>query len=286
MADYSELLNYLEAQAELGEDEVFFEEPWSVALLKKRPAAAPVQATQTMQQPAPRSTVQTSQPQATPIVAARQNTASRVQILSGIGGGRSDALDLSALAPREEATPTEFLSATSLAALNASLAKHTVYQGANFIGAEGMLENPEVLLVFDSPRADDRAPSFMQSAVGQMLFRMFAALQVDAGKCAMTYVYKRFTDRAPSAMLDVTLRQMLEKEVSLIRPAKIVVFGEIALRQIFGRDKSFRTFAGNAATFAGTPSVALHDARQMLTNVALKKETWNVHLPKCGLFNR
>lgn len=272
--DYSELRNYLEAQAELGEDEVFFEEPWSMALLKKKPIPV-VQAAPAVQQ----------RPMSAP-AAPHQGQAPRVQILSGTSGGRSDALDLSALSSRNEESPAEFLSAVSLDAFYDAIAKHAVYQGANLVTAEGNLQNPEVLLVFDFPQPGDKNPSFMASDVGQMLFRMFAALSIPAGNCAMTYMYKRHTDRAPSAMLDITLRQMLEKEVSLIKPSKIVTFGELALRQAFGRDKSIRNFAGNAVTFAGVPGVALNDARAMLTNVALKKETWNVHLPKCGLFKR
>lgn len=276
MVDLSELRNYLEAQAELAEDEVFFDEPWNMALLKKKPVQVQAPVSQT-------ATTPVTRPVARPQVSVQ---APRVQILSGASGGRSDALDLSALSSRSEESPAEFLSANSLDIFYSAIARHSVYQGVNVAKADGNLQAPEVLLVFDFPQPSDFAPGFMTSDVGQMLFRMFAALSIPAGKCAMTYVYKRNTPRAPSALLDVTLRQMLEKEVSLIRPKKIAVFGELALRQMFGRDKSIRNFAGIGTDFAGIPSVALHDARAMLTNVALKKETWNVHLPKCGLFQR
>lgn len=280
MVDYSELRNYLEAQAELGEDEVFFEEPWSLALLKKKTAPAMQSAPVLQRQPAQPQRVQMQRSFAE---APKQPSASRVQILSGGSGGRSDALDLSALATRSESTPVEFLSSTTLQGFYDAVAKHSIYQGANVVGVEGA-QNPEVLLVFDAPQPDDKNPSLMASNVGQMVFRLFAALSVPAGKCALTYVYKREAQRMPSVMLDVTLRQMLEKEVSLLKPQKIVVFGELAMRQMFGRDKSLRAFGGTVANFASVPTVAIHDARQMLTNVALKKETWSVFLPKSGLF--
>lgn len=261
----AEAREYLEAQLELGCAEVFFDEPWLLSSLKppKRAVAAP----------RPVSQRRAEVPQA----------ASKITIQAS--DGRASHLDLGAVKVAARQVSQDFLAAGSLDEFYSKLSGHVFYSAARLVRGEGNPATPEVMLVLDAPLGSELASgSFLQSPTAAMLLKMFAALGIQAGCCFASFVYKRVAVRAPSPMMDAGLRQMLAKEVSLVAPKRIAIFGEQALKLLFGRSSSLRELAGKRLDFAGVQAVALHDARAMCGNVALKRETWKVHIPNCGMF--
>ena len=174
-------------------------------------------------------------------------------------------------------------SANSLEELYVRIEHHPMYQGKKIFRGCGKF-SPKVFILLDFPLPEDFSGTWQNTPVGQMLERMFKALSIPSEECYFSYMYKSLTDRVPSPLLDTTLRNILEKELFFIKPEILVVFGELAMRQVFGRDKSLRQLAGLPLEFAATRTVVLHSAKEMLSNVALKKETWNIFIPKCGFF--
>ena len=274
MPDYFQVLNYIKAQMELGSDEIFFDEPWSPALLKKQTKNETLK-------PAIAQKSQTYVPQ------KEFRTSSRVEIVANTEVKvQSAPLDLSLLHIPKQEVSYAFLKAPTLESFYDSLKEHPVYKDVSVVAGQGTLK-PVVLLVFDFYHpADFLNGNFFDSPVGQMLLRMFAALSIAKEQIFITYIDKRLSGAKSSPLLDSAFRQMLAKEISFIEPEFLVTFGELALRQIFGRDKSLYSFAGSPVQFQNIKSVALHDARAMLEQVQLKKETWNIHLPKCGYFHK
>lgn len=264
---------YLEAQVELGEAEVFFEEPWLLSSLKPAQRAAAAAAPRPLQA-APRR-----------FEASAPSQGSKVMIQSS--DGRASHLDLNAVKAAERNVSRAFLSAATLDEFYEKLSAHVFYGAAKVVRGEGTPNSPEVLLVLDAPiTADFASGAFLASPTGAMLLKMFEALNIPREGCFASFVYKRIAPRTLSPMMYPQLRQMFEKEVSLVAPKRIALFGEQALKILFGRASSLSDMAGRRLDFAGVPCVSLHDARAMLGNKPLKLETWKVHIPNCGMFKQ
>lgn len=256
---------------ELGEAEVFFEEPWLLASLKPaQRAAAPA-----APKPAPAAPRRAE--------ALAPSHGSRVMIQAS--DGRASHLDLNAVKATSRSVAEDFLAVASLDDFYAKLASHVFYSAARLVRGEGNPHAPEVMFVLDAPIGADLASgSFLNSPTGAMLLKMFAALKIPAEACFASFAYKRVAARAHSPMMDPQLRRMLEKEVALVAPKRLAIFGEQALKILFGRSSSLRDMAGRRLDFAGVPCVALHDAHAMLGNKALKLETWKTHIPNSQMF--
>lgn len=260
-----ELKNYLEAQAELGSVEIFFDEPWELPKKQK-----PVVSNTVVSKPSP-SSLQVQEPIKPPVTSTEP---------------LKQSIDFSSIKGTESQNSNEFGKVISLEELYVNIAFHSIYQGKQIFKGQGK-ENPKIFMLLDSPKLEDfSAKNWQEMPVGQMLSKMFSALSINAEDCYFSFMYKAFSERHPSPLLDNTLRQILQKEIALVKPDILVIFGELAMRQALGRDKSLKTIAGEPLQFAGTKTVVLHDAREMLSNVALKRETWSNHIPKSGLFKQ
>ncbi len=296
--------DYIESQAELGELDVLFDEPWSLALFKKSlrqdssshlsfmtSAGAEAVSVSRISQfqngntfSGEHAAFENSSTSSSP----KQMTSSVRIISNGIKGIDGGTLNLDAVQlPNRKAGDEAFLQTQTLETFYGSLAESSVYRGARVVPGQGAERAPAALLVLDVPQETDfQNGLFFESSVGRMLVKLLAALHIPKESLFVTYVFKRKNSQAVSPLLDTTLRQMLEKEISLLNPGTIIVFGESTFRQIFGRGKNFRNSCGVPLQFAGKNTVVLHDARAMLSNVSLKKETWNVFLPHCGYFQK
>lgn len=267
-----ELRDYLEAQIELGTAEIFFDEPWS---LPKKKTIPNVSIARTIEE--------------RPVVQERvlqvPSSVRKIPEKPSIQKPNStqEPLSFSALQTKPLNVQNDFASVNSLEELYVRIEHHPMYQGKKIFRGCGKF-SPKVFILLDFPLPEDFSGTWQNTPVGQMLERMFKALSIPSEECYFSYMYKSLTDRVPSPLLDTTLRNILEKELFFIKPEILVVFGELAMRQVFGRDKSLRQLAGLPLEFAATRTVVLHSAKEMLSNVALKKETWNIFIPKCGFF--
>lgn len=260
--DFSALRSYLQGQMDLGDSEVYLDEPWTP---KKRMAAPAAFSAPAVPPPRPATrpqVVQPSQPQAPVFM--------------------SDAMP----APRSVSrTASPFESATSLQDFYAQINNEKIYAGKTFYRYEGP-EHPAVLLLFQAPHAEIPVGHFFESSVAEMLRRMFASLNVAPESIGVTFLYKLPESRNFPPLLEAALRRMLAKELSLLAPETMVTFGEPLFHQVFGKGKNFMESAGTDMEFAGVKTCALVDAFAMEGDKQLKLLTWKTHLPKCSYFKR
>lgn len=279
--DFAELRKYLRGQIDMGDSEVFLDEPWT---LVKRAAPAP-------SRPAP-SVPATNMPapNAAPVI----NTAPSINeapSASASLAGESPAASLfaptgglaaPAARPVVKKTASAFESAESLDAFYAAIKSDVVYANVGDLALYEGPANPKVLLLLPAPPA--QGGPFFATPVGEMLVRLFGSLSIPAESIGVTFFYKGRTARNIPALLEATLKKMLAKELSFIAPSVMVTFGEPLFHQVFGKGKNFEEHAGTDMEFSGVKTCSLVDAYAMSQDKQLKWVTWKVHIPKSSYF--
>ena len=290
--DFSELRNYLRGQMDLGEAEIFLDEPWT---LQKRSAKA----MQSLASPAVKKPAAVSKP----VVAAQPAAqfSSAVQPKPAMQSPAQDpapifaGFDAPAPRPARQTAPAAYESAASLDEFYTKLSAETLYAQAGSLARYEGPANPRLLLLFAAPSADlpagsfspanaSNANPFFASPVGQMLTRLFASLGIPAESIGVTFFYKGATPRNIPPLLEAALRKMLTKELSFIAPQVMVTFGEPVFHQLFGKGQNFNALAGTDLDFAGVKTCSLVDAAAMSADKQLKLLTWKVHIPKSSYF--
>ena len=282
--DFGELRNYLRGQIDLGDAELFLDEPWALTRGKTRPAPAPAR-------PAPvRPAVAAAAP-AAPV----SNAISEMFDNSGLFGAPAPAAaparePVVAAAPLAPPAPravkksvAEYESADSLDSFYASLKKDVLYARATDLPRYAGPQKPRLLFVLPAQQPGEDCSKFLQGAPGEMLVRLFANLDVDAASIGVTYFFKG-APRAISPLLETSLRKMLAKEIALVQPQLVVTFGEPLFYQVFGKAKPFADMAGSDLEFGGAPAMALADPYTMVNDKQLKWLTWKVHIPRSTRF--
>ncbi|MBR1745123.1 MAG: hypothetical protein IJ734_03940 [Fibrobacter sp.] len=279
--DFAELRKYLRGQIDMGDSEVFLDEPWT---LVKRAAPAP-------SRPAP-SVPATNMPapNAAPVI----NTAPSINeapSASASLAGESPAASLfaptgglaaPAARPVVKKTASAFESAESLDAFYAAIKSDVVYANVGDLALYEGPANPKVLLLLPAPPA--QGGPFFATLAGEMLVRLFGSLSIPAESIGVTFFYKGRTARNIPALLEATLKKMLAKELSFIAPSVMVTFGEPLFHQVFGKGKNFEEHAGTDMEFSGVKTCSLVDAYAMSQDKQRKWVTWKVHIPKSSYF--
>lgn len=300
--DFSELRNYLQSQIDLGDAELFMDEPWTLTRSKVQPTPA---------RPAPAPVRPSAAPSA-PAVNSPSSMDGGISGLfddSGLFGSSSASLfknpsqGAAAAQTQAQATPplpaapafdmpaaravkkmvSAYESATSLEAFYDSLAKESIYAGNAVFAYEGP-DHPKFLLLLETPRADVCAGKFLESPTGEMLVRLFASLNIEQSNIGVSFFYKSFVARAIPPLVETALRKMLSKELSFIQPQVMVTFGEPLFHKIFGKGMAFNDCAGTDLEFNGVKTCALVDAFAMTADKQLKWLTWKVHIPRSSYF--
>lgn len=265
--DMSELRNYLRGQIDMGDSEVFLDEPWS--LNAKKPRAVP--------QPRP---VVTPQAVASRSAVAQEVPPAPVRTQEPLSVGPAMAAPSARPVMRKAASAFE--AAESLDAFYDSIQNEAVYAKVGDIVRYAGPVNPKLLLLMPNPLPD--SGDFFSSEPGAMLVRLFANLNVAENEIGVTYFYKGHAARNIPALLETALRKMLAKELSFIAPQVMVSFGEPLFHQLFGKGKVFNDLAGTDLDFSGVKTCSLVDAVAMSQDKQLKWLTWKVHIPKCTYF--
>lgn len=282
--DFGELRNYLRGQIDLGDAELFLDEPWALTRGKTRPAPAPAR-------PAPVRPAVAPAASAAPVA----NEISEMFDNSGLFGAPapaaaparepvSVAAPLAPPAPRAvKKTVAEYESADSLDSFYTLLKKDVLYAHGAELPRYAGPQNPRLLFVLPAQQPGEDCAKFLQGAPGEMLVRLFANLNVEASAIGVTYFFKG-APRPISPLLETSLRKMLAKEIALIQPQLVVTFGEPLFYQVFGKAKPFADMAGSDLEFGGVPAMALADPYTMVNDKQLKWLTWKVHIPRSSRF--
>ena len=246
--DFAELRKYLRGQIDMGDSEVFLDEPWT---LEKRATPAP-------SRPAPASPAQ--------FTPAINNPAINV-------APSKPAINEPAINEAPPLFESPVGAAIKSDVVYANVADLVLYEGP---------ANPKVLLLLPAPPA--QPGSFFATPAGEMLVRLFGSLSIPADSIGVTFFYKGRTARNIPALLEASLRKMLAKEISFIAPSVMVTFGEPLFHQVFGKGKNFEEHAGTDMEFSGVKTCSLVDAYAMSQDKQLKWVTWKVHIPKSSYF--
>ena len=272
--DFAELRKYLRGQIDMGDSEVFLDEPWT---LEKR-AAAPSRPAPAS--PAPFTPAINAAPSKPAINVAPANMAPAINEAPPLFESPVGAVP--AARPAVKKVAAAFESAESLEAFYAAIKSDVVYANvADLVLYEGPA-NPKVLLLLPAPPA--QPGSFFATPAGEMLVRLFGSLSIPADSIGVTFFYKGRTARNIPALLEASLRKMLAKEISFIAPSVMVTFGEPLFHQVFGKGKNFEEHAGTDMEFSGVKTCSLVDAYAMSQDKQLKWVTWKVHIPKSSYF--
>ena len=263
--DFSALRSYLQGQMDLGDAEVFLDEPWAPKKRMKSPAPASA--------PVPPRPATVAVPPPRP-ASAPATTAAPAFVRPDMPAPR---------AASREAAPFE--SAATLDEFYGQISNEKIYAEKTLHRYEGP-EHPAVLLLFQAPHAEIPAGHFFESSVAEMLKRMFASLNVAPESIGVSFFYKLPETRNFPPLVEAALRKMLTKELSLLAPKTMVTFGEPVFHQVFGKGKNFMESAGTDMEFAGVKTCSLVDAFAMMGDKQLKLLTWKTHLPKCTYFKR
>ena len=300
--DFSELRNYLSGQIDLGEAELLLDEPWT---LTRKPAtaapAAPARPAPAMPAavPAPHPVLRNLPPQMPSVAPGAEPASAPIPDTTGFAPSLFGAVDTKSKAIPAANMPSArvvkraasaFESVDSLDAFYESIKGEALYVKeaalARYVGPE----KPKVLFLLPAIKAAEAncisatsTDVFFETAVGQMLSRLFASLSIEQKDIGITYFFKS-TERPLAPLLEAALRKMLTKELSFIQPEIMVTFGQPLFYQVFGKGKNFDDLAGTAMDFAGVKSCALVDPYLMVNDKQMKWLTWKVHIPRSGMF--
>ncbi|MCQ2089819.1 MAG: hypothetical protein MJY93_06180 [Fibrobacter sp.] len=285
--DFSELRNYLMGQMDLGDAELYLDEPWALtrkpAMAGARPAVPgrnppPIPPSASLASAAPRPVSMNPAPR--PVApAATANPVTGAQNIFGASAGGP-----AAPAPRAvKRTVSAYESAGSLQDFYGNIKAEALYAKETDIVRYMGPEHPKFLFLLPAVKPGADPAAFFQSPVGEMLVRLFASLNVAQESIGVTYFFKS-GERPLSPLLETALKKMLTKELSFIAPQAMITFGQPLFHQLFGKAKSFDELAGSDQEFAGVKTCSLVDPYAMVNDKQLKWITWKVHIPRSTLF--
>lgn len=283
--DFSELRNYLMGQMDLGDAELYLDEPWT---LTRKPAMAGARPAVPGRNPppippipaaAPRPVSMNPPPRPGAPVQPTANPVTGAQNIFGTSAGGP-----AAPAPRViKRTVSAYESAGSLQDFYSNLKAEALYAKEPDVVRYMGPEHPKYLFLLPAVKPGADPSTFFQTPVGEMLVRLFASLNVAQEDIGVTYFFKS-TERPLSPLLETALKKMLTKELSFIAPQAMIAFGQPLFHQLFGKAKNFDELAGSDQEFAGFKTCALMDPYAMVNDKQMKWLTWKVHIPRSTLF--
>ncbi|MDR2581260.1 MAG: hypothetical protein LBC85_09750 [Fibromonadaceae bacterium] len=167
--------------------------------------------------------------------------------------------------------------ATNLAGFYNALQKHSLYQKSmrslSFTVPSDEKTNAPYLLVFHSPQE-------LNAEAKSLLQRLFKRLNIDLNTCAKTFFIK--SNSAVMPREKPVLSQMLQKEISMLNPGKIIFFRENPKPEQIENPAKIN---GKPIIFAEKQAITLYSLLEMLPSKEKMLETWNSHLPNSEWFS-
>lgn len=286
--DFSELQKYLQGQMDLGEFELYLDEPWT--LTRKPTGARPAVAGRNPPPipPAPSMRPSVPSPASRPVAPVQMADQPAVQPSTNPATGAQNIFGASAGGPAVptpravKRTVSAYESAASLQDFYSSIKAEALYAKEPDIARYMGPDHPKVLFLLPAVKPGEDPASFFQSPVGEMLVRLFASLNIAQDSIGVAYFFKSWS-RPLSPLLETALKKMLAKELSFIAPEIMVTFSQPLFHQLFGKAKNFDELAGSDMDFAGVPTCSLIDPYAMVNDKQMKWLTWKVHIPRSTL---
>jgi len=156
--------------------------------------------------------------------------------------------------------------ASSLGCFYEALKGHSIYtKGMRLLSffTPKIKTDVPYLLVFPSPLE-------LTAEAEDILKRLFKKLEIDLNKCGISFFLK-CNDAALPREKNI-LKDMLNKEIELVNPNKIIFFREAPKPE---KIETPQPISGNAITFAGKPAITLYSLLEILPSKPNVKEKMN-----------
>lgn len=149
----------------------------------------------------------------------------------------------------------------------------------NFVFSDGVV-GADVMIVGEAPgRDEDREGKPFVGRAGQLLDRMFAA--IDMGRdhaSAPVYItnvlpWRPPQNRDPSPEEIAMMRPFLERHIALAAPKVIVIMGNISAQTLLGK-RGITRLRGQWTEAAGRPALPMFHPAYLLRQPVAKKDAW------------
>jgi len=288
----SQLVEYLQAQAELGTWDVFFDDPSDMPAAPRARAIAPPLSSSASHS----ASIPTPTPRPAPTFNSPTTIPPVVKPATPVAGfDNAPTLNLllpDAPAARTSSPDAEFAAienATSLEAFHEAVMHHPFYRlgpaapGRIAFGS-GPLNPPLMLIGFAPSEEELKLGAFQIGPAAELLRKLLESLHHSRNLCYSTWLVKKPTIKAPLPRQMNMLRRMLAAEVRLVKPQLVLLLGDATYRGVMQAQGGLLDEGGQALQFADTRTTAIIDPAQMIENPALKTLTWKTHLPRSGYF--
>lgn len=153
-----------------------------------------------------------------------------------------------------------------------------LHQGRNqVVFGRGALVGAKLFVVLDAPDAfEDRAGEPAQGASGELLRKMLLAMNLGLDQVFLSNIVRCRTPQArlPRPEEVDSCRSLLEAQVALVQPEKILGLGSGAAQALLRVEASLDHVHGERGEFLGVPLVVTWSPKDLLENPVRKREAW------------
>lgn len=153
-----------------------------------------------------------------------------------------------------------------------------LHQGRNqVVFGRGALARAKLFVVLDAPDSlEDRAGEPAQGASGELLRKMLLAMNLGLDQVFLSNIVRCRTphSRLPRPDEVDSCRGLLEAQVALVQPEKILGLGSGAAQALLRVEASLDHIHGERGEFQGIPLVVTWSPQDLLENTVRKREAW------------
>lgn len=136
----------------------------------------------------------------------------------------------------------------------------------------GLGEKPRLLVISEpTGRTDEQMVDPFHGEAGELFFSMLNAMKLDLNQVYITMAHKCFGPSAREKMVET--KPYLQRQIELLKPQIILVFGSAALTILLG-EQSLMNVRGRWLNFQGIPLMATYPAPYLLQKIDAKREAW------------
>lgn len=129
-----------------------------------------------------------------------------------------------------------------------------------------------MIITEPSGRTDDHLLDPFHGEAGELLLKMVSAMKIDLDDLYICMAHKCFGPGAREKIVET--KPFLEKQIELIKPEAILIFGGAALNILLG-EQSLMKNRGKWLEINGIPAIATFPPAYLQQKAEAKREAWN-----------
>lgn len=137
----------------------------------------------------------------------------------------------------------------------------------------GLNESARLMIISEpSGRTDEHMLDPFHGEAGDLLLKMVSAMKIDLDELYICMAHKCFGPGAREKIVDT--KPFLEKQIALVKPEAILIFGGAALNILLG-EQSLMKNRGKWLEVNGIPTIATFPPAYLQQKAGAKREAWN-----------